>query len=244
MPFNCFREAPIPENWPGAVLWGLEKVERRPGVRSSGLGGPRGRAGRRRSRHSINNFVVGGGVDNVQPHRLAVAQRGRHAKRCFVARRRDRASVRRLRVSAPRKKVMMLTSGSWMARKYRNMASLSRSNNVAAPPLEGLAEGLPWGGSSAPSARGSAIALGVHQCVSDASARVPNEGGRVSLSELKGEEMPNQPRANGFLVPPVGSSGTSYAGRSAPADFPDGGPNYGDRFFWVHAPSWARVSDL
>ena len=149
MPFNCFREAPIPENWPGAVLWGLEKVERRPGVRSSGLGGPRGRAGRRRSRHSISNFVVGGGVDNVQPHRLAVAQRGRHAKRCFVARRRDRASVRRH--SAPRKKVMMLTSGSWMARKYRNMASISRSNNVAAPPLEGFAEGLPWGGSSAPS---------------------------------------------------------------------------------------------
>ena len=58
MPFNCFREAPIPENWSGAVFWGLEKVERRPGVRSSGLGGPRGRAGRRRSRRSLVVAVV------------------------------------------------------------------------------------------------------------------------------------------------------------------------------------------
>ena len=51
MPFNCFREAPIPENWPGAVLIGPMKIESRPGIRICGLGGPRGPAvdGARRS---------------------------------------------------------------------------------------------------------------------------------------------------------------------------------------------------
>ena len=74
MPFNCFREAPIVQNWPGAVFWGLKKVERRPGVRNSDLSGPRGRAGRRRSRRSLVVAVVlllGGGG---HMWRLAVAR--------------------------------------------------------------------------------------------------------------------------------------------------------------------------
>ena len=37
MPFNCFREAPIGQNWPGAVFWGLKKLRagRAPGIATS-----------------------------------------------------------------------------------------------------------------------------------------------------------------------------------------------------------------